>query len=560
MDYPHLSKKTPPKTGPYGYALTFMLTFLGVPGMSEIHAQSKVVKNYVGSVNCTVSDVIEVTHPQEIKEAIRNASLEGKNITVRSISASRSYSPVICPPEDGVILNVERLNKILAFDFEAKSVTVEPGVLLGSLQEELNRYGYTFPVTPDYNGVTVAGAMGTGAHNSSLKIQSAVGDWVVEAKLIDGLGQERILAGSELDALRVNLGLLGVLTEVKLRIVPQFKLQYHSSKYEDSSLEVEGIERVRDYEYAKIHWFPFQKTYVLDGLSRVDMETPGLSYSSTWEIPAIAGILKQFPQPIATLNQSRIFQCSVETLRLNAWFPPYTPVDSSFINPVGLSHQMIGGGCRNGSCAWDRGIKTRTVEAAFALEDFPQWVQDVKELIKQRPACFPILGIYLRFSAPSQAYLGQAYGRETVMFEIHIPQTDQKVLEASSDVYDEILQMTIKKYAGRPHWGKNSLPYFQGLGSVNYPKWENFKSLRRELDPKGLFVNPFWKSIESQLESTPQENCGVTRQCLCQSNDDCGKNARCEAGIVFSEARICVKSSFVERLLPSIDQFQIGVR
>jgi len=464
-----------------------------------------------------------------------------KKLSVRSISASRSYSPVICPERGGTILNVEGMNEILNVDSQNMLVTVQPGVVLGHLQKELDRQGLAFPVTPDYNGVTVAGAMGAGAHHSSLRIPSAVGDWVQQVTLVDGRGEVQVLEGDALDAARVHLGLLGVVVKVTLKVVPQFKLQYQSTKLSDESLGSEGLERARGYDYAKLHWFPHQNTYFVDGLSKVGLDTPGLSTTNTWELPPIAGILSKFPQPIAALNASRSFQCTVEKLRVNTWFPPYAVVGSQSGQPVGLSHDMLGGGCREGTCSWDRGLKTRTIEAAFAAEDFGSWVRDVKELVNQRAACFPVLGIYLRFSAPSRAYLGQAYGRETVMFEIHVPQADRQVLEASSDVYDEILQLTLGKYAGRPHWGKNSLPYFQGLGSEQFPRWENFKRVRKTMDPKGVFVNPFWKSIEAQVESISKPECGVTRECLCQTDADCGSNARCEAGIVFPQARICVK-------------------
>jgi L-gulonolactone oxidase len=503
------------------------------------------VPNYAGSVVCSAGEVAVARSVEDIQKAVRQAADAGTSLKVRSVSRSHSYSPVICPEKGGTVLNLAPLDQILAVDTENRTVTVQPGIVIGDLQAKLADYGFTFPVTPDFNGVTVAGAMGTGAHNSSLQIPSAVGDWAQELKLIDGRGEVQTFSGEALDAARVHLGLLGVIFEVKLKIVPQFKLRYGSQKLSDANLERDAAELVRQHAYAKIHWFPEQKTYILDSLDKVPVSTPGASYNGSWTIPAIASLIGNFPYPVQVVNSNKLIQCTLEATRVKTWSSPYKAVDSDPKAPVGFAHDMIGGRCAEGTCAWDRGIKTRTIEAAFDLKDFPQWAQDVKALLMLRSGCFPALGIYLRFSAPSRAYLGQAHGQETVMFEIHIPQTNEQVLEASSEVYDEILQLTLGKYRGRPHWGKNSQPYFQGLGKEQFAKWEDFEEVRQSLDPKGVFLNPFWKAVTSELDyNSGTEQCGVTRECLCRQDSDCGKNASCESGVLFTEARICVKKWF----------------
>jgi FAD-dependent oxidoreductase len=513
-----------------------------VYGLEARGAQKKnFVPNYAGSVVCEASQAMIATSVQEIQTAVKLALSTKQSLKVRSIKESRSYSPVICPENGGIVLNVEPLNKILTVDSDALTATVQPGAIIGDIQRDLNLKGLAFPVTPDYNGVTIAGAMGTGAHNSSLQIPSSVSDWIEEIKLVDGQGKLRTLTGEALDAARVHLGMLGVIYELKIKVVPQFKLQYESQKHSDKRIEFEALDLARSHAYAKISWFPTHKTYFLDTFKKLPLSTPGESFNNSWSVPAIAGIIKNFPQPIEVVNSNKLVQCSVEGLRVSTWSPPYKVISSSQSTPVGFSHQMISGSCPEGTCSWDRGIKTRTVEVAFAAKDFEAWASDVKAMLKLRSACFPLMGIYLRFSAPSKAYLGQAYGQETVMFEIHIPTSNRPQLEASSEVYDEIVQMTLGKYKGRPHWAKNSQPYFQDLGTAQYPQWEDFKEVRRAFDPQGIFLNPFWKKIESVVESTPKEGCGLSRECLCQVDSDCGPGARCETGVFFTEARLCVK-------------------
>ena len=103
---------------------------------------------------------------------------------------------------------------------------------------------------------------------------------------------------------------------------------------------------------------------------------------------------------------------------------------------------------------------------------------DVRGIIDANRACFPVLGLYLRFSKASDRWAAFNYGEDVVAFEIHIPKiANEDAMERSAAVYDEIVQMTIRKYNGRPHWGKNSSAYFVGLDSENYPMWDEFLEL-----------------------------------------------------------------------------------
>jgi L-gulonolactone oxidase len=131
-----------------------------------------------------------------------------------------------------------------------------------------------------------------------------------------------------------------------------------------------------------------------------------------------------------------------------------------------------------------------------------------------------------------------------VAFEIHIAVEKKATIEQWSDVYDEIVQMTLQKYNGRPHWAKNSDPYFLKLGAAQFPQWQTFQSKRAELDPENVFQSDLWAKIgasEQNLAFTKTPACGVDRTCICslESTTDCGPKARCEEGGFFKEARVC---------------------
>jgi FAD/FMN-containing dehydrogenase len=51
------------------------------------------------------------------------------------------------------------------------------------------------------------------------------------------------------------------------------------------------------------------------------------------------------------------------------------------------------------------------------------------------------------------------------------------------------------KYGYRPHWGKQFYVGRDHFRAV-YPKFDDFVTLRRELDPAGRFLNPFLSFLE----------------------------------------------------------------
>ena len=180
------------------------------------------------------------------------------------------------------------------------------------------------------------------------------------------------------------------------------------------------------------------------------------------------------------------------------------------------------------------------MEASFPLRALPEWMADVRAVLQQTRACFPILGIYLRFSKASDRWLGFNYGEDVVSFEIHIPKVAAETYqEQSADVYDEIMQLSLSKYNARPHWGKNSSPAFVGVGAQQYERWEDFLNLKRALDPAGLFVNRLWRQLNQQEEMRSFPGCVLSRECICTEDSHCGEGYRCQPGAVYPSARVC---------------------
>ena len=88
-----------------------------------------------------------------------------------------------------------------------------------------------------------------------------------------------------------------------------------------------------------------------------------------------------------------------------------------------------------------------------------------------------------RYVARDDTWLGMSSGDEDhAAISIHRTATEDY------HAYFDAIEPIFRKYGGRPHWGKvHSLGHAE-LAAL-YPRFEDFRALRRRLDPDGRFLN-----------------------------------------------------------------------
>jgi glycolate oxidase len=153
-----------------------------------------------------------------------------ENIRVVPRGAGTSLSGGALPLADGILLGLSRMNRILELDYENRCAVVQPGVTNASVTRAVEKAGFYY--APDPSSQIACTIGGNVAENSGgihclkygLTTQNLMG---VELVLVNG---ERLRLGgkhagdSGLDLLSVvagSEGLLGVVTEATLRILPR---------------------------------------------------------------------------------------------------------------------------------------------------------------------------------------------------------------------------------------------------------------------------------------------------------------------------------------------------
>ena len=92
---------------------------------------------------------------------------------------------------DGVMVRLDRLDRVLAVDREAGLVKVEAGIVLGELNRRLDELGLAFENLGDIDRQTLAGSISTGTHGTGARFRNVSAQVeAVELVLADGSSVE----------------------------------------------------------------------------------------------------------------------------------------------------------------------------------------------------------------------------------------------------------------------------------------------------------------------------------------------------------------------------------
>jgi glycolate oxidase len=151
-------------------------------------------------------------------------------IPVTTRGAGTGLSGGATPRRGGILLSLERMNRILEIDEANHVAVVEPGVTLGELDKATAERGLVYPIFPGENSATIGGNVATNAggmravkygvtRNQVLGLEAVLPSGEVFrsggkfVKVSSGYDLTQLLIGSE--------GTLGVVTRVTVKLFPR---------------------------------------------------------------------------------------------------------------------------------------------------------------------------------------------------------------------------------------------------------------------------------------------------------------------------------------------------
>ncbi|MGM0428397.1 MAG: FAD-binding oxidoreductase [Thermodesulfobacteriota bacterium] len=166
---------------------------------------------------------------EQIAAVLKVANRQGFPVTPRG--AGTSLAGLAVAHQGGVILDLSRMDKILAVNIEDRLVVVQPGVVYADLDRALTPHGFFFPPDPASGSVcTLGGNVATNAGGIKGAKYGTTKDYVLalEVVLPDGrilhTGSKCMKSVSGYDLTRLFVGsegTLGVITEITLKINPK---------------------------------------------------------------------------------------------------------------------------------------------------------------------------------------------------------------------------------------------------------------------------------------------------------------------------------------------------
>ncbi|MFB8747899.1 FAD-dependent oxidoreductase [Streptomyces parvulus] len=384
----------------------------------------------------------------------------------------------------GAVLDMTALDRVHAVDVAGGTVLCDAGVSLHRLMELLLPLGWFVPVTPGTRYVTVGGAIGADIHGKNHHVSGSFARHVVALELLTADGQVRtVTPGTPLfDATAGGMGLTGVILTATLRLQPV-----------ETALMSVDTERAADLD---------------DLMARLTATDHRYRYSVAWidllargRATGRAVLTRGDHAPLDALParaRARRAPLAFRTSRLPA-APDLVPDGLLGRTTVGLFNELW----YRKSPRLSRGRLQRISTFFHPLDGVPHWnriygrggfvqyqfvVGEGREEALRRIVrrisdhrCPSFLAVLKRFGEADPGWLSFPLPGWTLALDIpaglpglgaFLDELDEEVAEAGGRVY------LAKDARLRPE-----------LLAAMYPRLDDFRALRAELDPHGVFVS-----------------------------------------------------------------------
>ena len=141
------------------------------------------VRNWARNQACVPVAVRRPSTTAEVARIVADANRSGHR--VKAFGAGHSFTAAAMT--NGVLLSLDAMNVVERVDATADRVTVQAGVRLRDLCDELAAVGLTMPNLGDVNAQSIAGAINTATHGTGVDLGN-LATTIVGMELVTGRG------------------------------------------------------------------------------------------------------------------------------------------------------------------------------------------------------------------------------------------------------------------------------------------------------------------------------------------------------------------------------------
>ena len=434
--------------------LKLLSTIAATPVFSSLPAWAfaEKLKNWAGNIEYSTEELFPAGSLQQVQDFVRkqpNLKVLGTRHCFNTIADSKYQ-----------FLSVKTMDRVVALDAEAHTVTLEAGMSYGQLCPYLDEKDFALHNLASLPHISVAGACTTATHGSGEKhgnLSTAVS--ALEFVNADGdvVKLSRKNDGETFNGAVVGLGALGVITKVTLDIQPTYLMRQWV--YEDLPLAAlkDHFDAIEASAYSVSLFTDWQKQRINEVWlkSKIEEGTP-------MNVPAEFFGAKRATRDLHPISDLSAENCTAQMGVPGPWFDRLPHFRMGFTPGAGKELQSEYFVPRKNA-----------VDAILAVE-------------RLRDQITPHLLISeIRAIAADNLWMSPCYKQPSVT--IHF--TWKPDWPAVSKLLP-VIENELAPFQPRPHWGKLFTISPAELRS-RYEKLPEFVELCKKYDPKGKFRNEF---------------------------------------------------------------------
>ena len=392
------------------------------------------------------------------------------------------------------MVNLDYYSEVLNVNPSSKLVTVQAGIRLKELCRVLkDHHGLALPNLGSINEQSIAGALTTGTHGSSMK-HGILARSVVGLRIMLSNGSVVSCSAEHssdlFKAALVSLGAIGIIVEVTIKVVPHFNIAWRQRL-----VTLDYVVRSWDMlwsgsEFTRVWWFPYMKKCIL------------------WEADKTHEALQQ--RKTSWLRGRIGYHAYHAFLYIAQFFPRILPWIEWFVVEV-----QQGGQEASAVESGDEGLLLDCLYSQFvnewaipldkgteALERLSAWLNGDQEASR-----IPFSAKNVWVHAPIEVRVVNDTGSQTRAF-LDNTMVGQPSLLLNATLYRpyhrdppahiryyQAFEYLMKEFGGRPHWAKN----FSGVTADDiaemYPDLPQWKRVREHVDPEGMFLGSWHRRL-----------------------------------------------------------------
>lgn len=405
------------------------------------------------------------------------------------VGSGHSPSDLTCTSQ--WMVNLDHYNAVLSVDRRSGVMVMQSGIRLRDLRQRLNESGLAMANLGSIDSQSIAGALATATHGSSLK-HGLLSESVLALKIMLANGRTVSCSADQnqelFRAALVSLGALGIIVEVTFKAIPAFDIEWFQT--------IQSLNKVLDTwnrdlwsqaEFVRVWWMPYTKRAVIWKAEKTTK--PRRAPKSDWYSHQIG------------------FHTYQNLLYIARWIPPLLPAIEWFV--FGLQYGFREGNTTSAVQEGQFGLLMNCLYSQFvnewalpldkgpeAISRFSAWIHG-----DQQASRIPISprGVYIHApievrvtdsSSPSpRALLDNTSAEGPTLFLNATLYRPYNADPPSRERYYAAFEYLMKELGGRPHWAKNfSTVTHSDLEAMYLTTLDDWIRVRNDVDPEGMFV------------------------------------------------------------------------